>query len=88
MWHKYKISYVRSVAKDIEKIPYQTMARIFEKIEALANDTSGLDIKKLKWHTDDTYRLRVWDYRIIYRKKNEELIILVLEIGHRKEIYL
>lgn len=77
---KYKIIYARSVAKDISMIPHQTMMRIFDKIEALASEEPGLDIKKLKGYSEDTYRLRVGDYRVIYRKKGDILIILILEI--------
>ncbi len=63
------------------------MMRIFDKIEALADEESWLDIKKMKWYKEDTYRLRVGDYRVIYRKKDDVLMILVLEIWHRKDIY-
>jgi hypothetical protein len=44
----YSVIYARGVAKDIEKIPHEVMMRIFEKIEALAREESGLDIKKLR----------------------------------------
>ncbi len=84
---KYSISYARWVAKDIDKIPYHEMMRIFDKIEALASEELWLDIKKMRWYKEDTYRLRVWDYRVIYRKNGDILTILVLEIWHRKDIY-
>jgi hypothetical protein len=48
MSQKYSIIYARGVAKDLERIPHTMMMRIFDKIEALAHDESGLDIKKLK----------------------------------------
>jgi len=35
----------------------------------------------------DTYRIRVGDYRVIYRIEDDQLIVLVVEIGHRKDIY-
>ncbi len=84
---KYKIIYDKSVAKDFDSIPQQDVKKIIEKIHALARDENGLDIKKLKWYLENTYRLRVGNYRVIYEKIGAELIILVLEIGHRKDIY-
>jgi len=49
-------------------------------------DTKNLDIKKLKGYKV-RYRLRVWDYRIIYEVHNDELIIIVMEGGNRGDIY-
>ena len=88
MSQKYKVIYEKRVAKDIEKIPHADVARIVEKIHALAREEQWLDIKKLKWYIDNLYRLRVGDYRVIYEKRNDELIILILQVGHRKEIYM
>lgn len=89
MLQKYKIIYERRVAKDLSKIPHPDMMRIFEKIETLASwESHSLDIKKLKWYTDNIYRMRVWDYRIIFEYQNDILVILVLQIEHRKSVYM
>ncbi len=88
MSQKYKVIYEKRVAKDIEKIPHSDVVRIVEKIHALAREEQWLDIRKLKWYADNLYSLRVGDYRIIYEKRNNEFIILVLQVGHRKEIYM
>jgi len=88
MSQKYKVIYEKRVAKDIEKIPHSDVVRIVEKIHALVWEEQWLDIRKLKWYADDLYRLRVGNYRVIYEKRNNELIILVLQVGHRKEIYM
>ena len=89
MLQKYKIIYERRVAKDLSKIPHPDMMRIFEKIETLASgENHSLDIKKLKWYTDNIYRMRVWDYRIIFEYQNDVLVILVLQIEHRKSVYM
>ncbi len=84
---KYRVIYEKDAMKDLERIPSDIRTRIFEKVNALAREEMWLDIKKLKWYVDHIYRLRVWDYRVIYEKEGNELIILVLEIGHRKDIY-
>ena len=88
MSQQYKVIYEKRVAKDIERIPHIDVVRIVEKIHALAHEEQWLDTRKLKWYTDNLYRLRVGDYRVIYEKRNNELIILVLQVGHRKEIYM
>ncbi len=88
MSQQYKVIYEKRVAKDIEKIPHIDVVRIVEKIHALAHEEQWLDTRKLKWYVDNLYRLRVGDYRVIYEKRNNELIILVLQVGHRKEIYM
>ncbi len=87
MSQKYRVIYEKRVAKDMERIPHHDVMRIVEKIHALAREESGLDIKKLKWYVDNLYRLRVGDYRVIYEKKGDELIMLILEVWHRKDIY-
>lgn len=87
MSQRYKVIYEKRVAKDIEKIPHVDVVRIVDRIHALAREEAWLDIKKLKWYVDNLYRLRVGDYRVIYEKRNNELIILILQVGHRKDIY-
>lgn len=52
-------------------------------IEQLPN---GSDIKKMKGH-DDLMRLRVGEYRVIYTVDNGELVVLVIDVGNRGEIY-
>ena len=60
--------------------------RIRDKIDSLADNLPDPNITKLKGD-NPFHRLRVGDYRIIYEIQNDVLIILVLKIGHRKEIY-
>jgi mRNA interferase RelE/StbE len=45
------------------------------------------NIIKLAGTKEDYYRLRVGNYRVIYEKKEKELIILIIRIGHRREVY-
>ncbi|MBP9779036.1 type II toxin-antitoxin system RelE/ParE family toxin [Candidatus Gracilibacteria bacterium] len=88
MLQKYRVIYEKRVAKDMDRIPHYEVVKIIEKIHALAHGEVGLDIKKLKGYIDNLYRLRVGDYRIVYEKRGDELIILILKVGHRKDIYL
>ena len=79
----YKIIIKKKAKKFIDKLPKNEKMRIVKAIEVLPN---GEDIKKLKGHTD-LFRLRVGDYRIIYTVDNGELIVYVIDVGNRGEIY-
>ena len=60
--------------------------RLRGAIDALANDARPAGCLKLAG-SPDLYRVRVGDYRIVYQVKDTELVVLVLSIGHRREIY-
>jgi mRNA interferase RelE/StbE len=53
---------------------------------ALAADPRPFGVKKLS-ADEDLFRIRVGDYRIIYQIRDKELIVLVVKIGHRREVY-
>lgn len=82
----YAISYVRSAAKAISKLDRPTAVRIIEAIELLAGDPRPSGCIQLKGG-DGEFRIRVGDYRIIYDVEDDQLVILVLRIGHRREVY-
>ena len=57
-----------------------------KKIDTLASNPIPEDSKKLKGKRD-LYRIRVGDYRIVYTIENRKLVVLIIKIGHRREIY-
>jgi mRNA interferase RelE/StbE len=80
--------YITSAAyRQLKKLDRNVQVLIRERLDHLCKDPYGdeLDVKKLQGC--EGYRLRIGDYRIIYRLKNSDLIVEVLAIGHRKEIY-
>lgn len=79
----YNIIIKKPAKKFIDKLPMNEQRRIVKAIEKLPN---GDDIKKLKGY-NDIYRLRVGDYRILYTVNNNELLIMVLDVGNRGQIY-
>ena len=79
----YQIILRKKAKKFIDKLPKNERIRIVRAIETLPN---GEDIKKLKGQ-NDLLRLRVGEYRIIYTIDNGELIIYVIDIDNRGEIY-
>lgn len=82
----YRIDYAKSVDKDFRKLPKKIADRIAASIDKLAANPRPPGCVKLVGF-DSEYRIRVGDYRIIYQINDNVLVILVLEIGHRKDIY-
>ena len=79
----YKIVLKKKAKKFIDKLPMPEKKRIVSAIEKLPN---GEDIKRLQGY-DNVLRLRVGTYRIIYTIDNGKLIITVIDVGNRGQIY-
>ena len=82
----YKIIISRIAEKQLESFPKHIANAITAKIDSLAMDPYPSGCKKLEG-SEKEYRLRSGDYRIIYRIENEWLIVEVIRIGHRRDIY-
>jgi mRNA interferase RelE/StbE len=72
--------------RQLAKLPRQDQARIVAELETLAENPRPAGAKKLKGQ-DRTYRLRVGSYRIVYDVYDRLLWVLVLRVGHRKDVY-
>lgn len=75
--------------KFINRLSSKDQDNVFSKLSLLRDNPykNNLDIKKLHGSTDNIFRLRIRDFRIIYKIYNKELIILVIDAGFRKDIY-
>ena len=82
----YAISYVPSAAKVIRKLDVPTARRLLGAIGALAGDPRPSGCLQLKGG-DGVLRIRVGDYRVVYDVQDDELVVLVLRVGHRREVY-
>ncbi|MDZ7831512.1 MAG: type II toxin-antitoxin system RelE/ParE family toxin [Desulfobacterales bacterium] len=82
----YRIEVKRSAAKALKKIPQADKKRIADKIDSLAEDMPNPDTTKMKGN-NPFHRIRVGNYRIIYEIQEDVLLILIVKIGHRKDIY-
>lgn len=84
----YTIELTRSARKTYLKLPEEIRKAVYEKLGKLAQAPFAPynDVKSLQG-MKDCYRLRVRDWRVIYRLHNHSLIIEVIKIGHRKEVY-
>ena len=82
---KYNISISKTARKQLDKIPDKAAYPIFEAIHELANNPRPHGCKKLKGRSG--YRIRKGDYRIIYDIFDNVLLIDVIAVGNRSEIY-
>ncbi len=82
----YRIELTKAAVRDITAVPKPMMKRLDACILGLADDPLPPGVKKLR-NSDGLYRVRVSDYRIIYRIEQEILTVLVVKIGHRREVY-
>jgi mRNA interferase RelE/StbE len=85
-FQNYTIIFSRSAEKFLDSLDKPTRQRIFEKIRELKTNSANLDTKKLKSQYN-LYRLRVGNFRVVYTIKHEQIIIYIVAIGHRKDIY-
>ena len=81
----YSIEFAKGVRKDFKSIPTNDADRILKKIESLSRDPRPMDSRKLT--SEDAYRVRIGNYRVVYDIYDQVLLILVLKIGHRKNVY-
>ena len=82
----YRIEVKKSAAKALQKIPKADQKRIADKIDSLSQNLPNPDTTKMKGE-NPFHKIRVGDYRIIYEIQEEVLIILIVKIGHRKDVY-
>lgn len=81
----YRVEIRRQAAKEINRIGLQDRKRIQQAIDGLASNPHPVGSKKL--HNRDGWRIRVGHYRVIYRIEQQRVLVLVLRIGHRREVY-
>ena len=83
----YTIAYTKEAAKSLQRMPRNIAQLIREKLEMIAVDPYADHPNAKKLQGREGYLLRVGDCRVIYKIQNEQLIIVVLKIASRGEIY-
>ncbi|WP_442915659.1 type II toxin-antitoxin system RelE family toxin [Marinobacter sp. C2H3] len=81
----YKLAFRKSVSKDLRPIPNMDVARILDRIQSLAEDPRPPGSEKLSGQ--ERYRIRQGVYRIIYEIADDLLIVTVVKVAHRREVY-
>lgn len=82
----YAIEIKRSAQKELSQLPKSIAEKIVSQIRMLADNPRPSGCKKLVG-TEYSYRIRVNDYRVVYSVLDSRLIIQVIKIGHRKDVY-
>ena len=82
----YNVIIPKPVQKELDELQPDLKTRITDRILALAENPRPDGVVKLKGY-DNEYRIRIGDYRVRYEIEDENLIVLVLDCRHRREIY-
>ena len=81
----YSILITKTAQKQLDKLPISIAENLIATIKSLAKNAGPYGYKRLKGR--DGYRIRKGDYRILYDIYDKLLVVEVIAIGHRKEIY-
>ncbi|MEM8777739.1 MAG: type II toxin-antitoxin system RelE/ParE family toxin [Cyanobacteria bacterium P01_G01_bin.49] len=82
----YQVKFSRSARKQFRKLSLDIQKRIQAKIDELAIEPRSNRVKKLRGE-DNLYRIRVGDYRVVYEIEDDVLLIIVIRVKHRSEVY-
>ena len=83
---RYSITFKSAAQRTLSKLPNDAAERIARAIDGLEFEPRPKGCEKLKG-ADNLWRIRVGDYRVVYSIEDDRLIVLVVKIGHRREIY-
>jgi mRNA interferase RelE/StbE len=83
---EYAVSFRRSAVKDLDRLDTTVQRRVLRAVEPLANDPRPDGCKKLQG-SEDTYRIRVGDYRVVYTIDDKVLIVAIERVRHRLDVY-
>lgn len=82
---KFQIILPKSVQKELDRLPDEIASRILARLAGLETNPRPADVKKLKGR--DAWRIRAGDYRVIYEIHDRVLQIIIITVGHRREVY-
>lgn len=82
----YTVEFSPGAEREFRKLAREIQLRLRLRIDALADDPRPTGAKKLKGG-DQLWRIRMGDYRIVYEVRDQMLVVLVVRIAHRREVY-
>jgi mRNA interferase RelE/StbE len=83
---RYTVEFTASAAREFRALDRQAQRRISTKLTELAEDPLPPAVRKLQGE-ENHWRIRVGDYRVIYRIEQRRIVIVIVRIGHRREVY-
>lgn len=85
---EYKIEYLKEAEYELVKLPKKHIQQILHKIDSLEYFESATGVKKLKGIEEyPLYRICSGDYRIVFAVEHDRIVIVIVRIGHRKDVY-
>ncbi len=81
----YQVIIKKSAEKELDALSSQLRERIIQRLLALEENPRPQKVKKLQG--EESYRLRIGDYRVLYSIDDKKKEIIVYAVGHRKEVY-
>ena len=81
----YKVLIKLSAIKELNKIPKKELLKITDRIQTLSKDPRPTGCEKLT--AQNAYRIRQGSYRIIYTIEDDKLIVIIIKVGHRRDVY-
>jgi mRNA interferase RelE/StbE len=82
---RYRVVFRKSVAQDLRRIPNSVLRRILATIDSLSEEPRPVGVEKLSGQ--EKYRVRQGNYRILYEIKDDEVVVVVVKVGHRRDVY-
>lgn len=82
----YSVELTRTAEKQLRRVAKRDRLRLIEAIESLGDKPRPRGARKLGGY-DEVYRIRVGRYRVVYEVYDDRVVIIVLKVGHRKDIY-
>ena len=83
---RYRIEIHVHAARDLRSLDDRTRAKIRKKIDSLAHDPRPQGCRKLRG-SENTYRIRIGDHRVLYQIEDAVVLVVVVRVGHRREVY-
>ncbi len=82
----YRIEFTKRADKQFQALPAQVQRRIEPKIGSLAQNPRPYGAIKLSGE-DNVYRIRISDYRVVYNIEDENVLVLIFRVDHRRDVY-
>lgn len=85
----HNIEFTKSAKKEFDRLSKPVQKRVVRSLQLLQSDPYSdlLPIKRLQGSQEKLYRLRIGDYRIVYEVQDTRLLVIVIKIGHRRDVY-
>ena len=83
---KYSVEFSRRAARQIDGLETDLRVRVIKRIEALSDNPRPPGVQKLSGSEGD-YRIRIGDYRVVYEIRDALLMVLIMKVAHRRQVY-